>query len=158
MSRSNSKVPPRECSEYTNKRDVRVLNRSSIHQEMVNPEYGDEVFSLGKKLSSPRRGFYGYRRRKEIRNGYFLEIRNILNGYTERYMSWDEAFTEAYNYFRGCLSDDVRIYPFEWLLSKKAREKLKSWQGKPFDVLDYLTRHGYIEKTVQQQFQKETRK
>jgi hypothetical protein len=158
VSRSYSKVPYRRDSEYFKIRDIRILNRASIHQELVNPDYGDALFVSNKKLFSHWHYYRKYRSKKEIRNEYFLEIRNILNGYTERYMSWDEDYTEAYNYFRGCLSDDVRIYPFEWLLSKKVREIIKSWQGKPLDVLDYLAQHGYIEKAVRQQFRKETRK
>jgi hypothetical protein len=158
VSRSYSKVPPRKCSDYFKKKDIRIRNRSCIHQEMVNPEYGDTVFLPEKKLSSPWRGFRSYRSKREIRNGYFLEIRNILNGYAERYMSWKEAFIEAYNYFRGSLSDDVRIYTFEWLNPKEAREAVKNWKGKPLDVLGYLASHGYIEKAVRQQFKKETAK
>ena len=130
MSRSYNKVPPRKCSDYINKRDVRACDSSSIHQEMANPEYGDAVFLSEKKRSSPWRSFRRYRSISEILNGYFLEIRNIHNSHIERYLSWDEAFIEVYNYFRGCLSDDVRIFHFEWLMPKKTRAVIKSWQGR----------------------------
>lgn len=159
MSRSYRKVPPRKCSDYTNKRDIRIRDRASIHREMTNPEYGDAVFLSEKKLSSPWRGFTRYRGKKEIRDGYFLEIRNILNGYSTRLgASLEEDFIEIFRSIRNNPAGNALAYLFEWLNPKKAREAIKSWQGEPLDVLGYLASHGYIEKAVRQQFKKETAK
>jgi len=154
VSRSYSKFPSQSDSEYFKIRDIRVRNRASIHQELMNPDYGDVLFVSNKKLLSHWHYYREYRTKKGIRKDFNLAIRNILNGYSDRYMSWEEAFIEAYNYFRGCLSDDVRIYPFEWLNSRKVRMVIKEWQGNPFDILKFLTDHGYIEKAIRLKFKK----
>jgi len=154
VSRSYSKFPSRRDSEYFKIRDIRVRNRASIHQELVNPDYGDALFVSNKKLLSHWLYYREYRTRKGIRKDFNLEIRKILNGCTDRYMSWDEPFIESFNYIRGGLFGEVQIYPFEWLNSRKVRMVIKEWQGNPFDVLKFLTDHGYIEKAIRLKFKK----
>jgi hypothetical protein len=159
VSRSFGKVPPLWPSEYNKEKDIRVRNRSSMHQEMVNPDYGEVLFLIEKKLSLSWPSYRDYKCKKEIRNRYFLDIRNILNGYTDRYcVSWHEDFMDIFNCIRAPYSDDSRIYHFEWINSKKAKAVIKSWTGKPLDVLEYLTRCGLIEQAVRREFKKQTAK
>jgi hypothetical protein len=73
-------------------------------------------------------------------------------------MSWDKAFIEVFNSIRGFVISGMRLYPFDWLESKKAMAVIKNWKGKPVDVLAYLTRHGFIEQAVRRQLMKDTAK
>ena len=137
------------CREIWTDKNFRTRNRLCIHREMRNPDYGDIVFPI-------RREYFDIIRckdfdlRKETRGKYFLEIRNILNGYADRYNDYaDEIFIEDFNRIKGFIpNNNIWEYCFEWLNNKKVKKAIKSWSGEPLKILKHLTDKGLIEQVV----------
>jgi len=137
------------CREIWTDKNFRIRNSLCIHREMRNPDYGDIVFPI-------RREYFDIIRckdfdlRKETRDKYFLEIRNILNGYADRYNDYaDETFIEDFNRIKGFIpNNDIWEYCFEWLNNKKIKKAIKSWSGEPLKILKHLTDKGLIEQVV----------
>ena len=129
-------------------KSFRAKNRQCIKQEIKNPYFGDVVFPVYKECYDISRG-KNYRLKKEIRDEYFLGIRNILNGYSSQNGDpYDKAFIEIYTKIK-CLIPDYWLYrEYEWLGLKEIRKVIKTWSGKPLEVLSYLAHQGLIEKAV----------
>jgi len=163
VSRSYRKFPSYR-SEIWKDSSFRTRNRLCIYREMRSPDYGDVVFPVPKEyFEISRRKDFDLK--KETRDKYFLEIRNILNGYTgplHYYTNYvfDEIFIEDFNRIKGGISgsNGGRGYYFEWLNNKKVKEAVKSWTGEPLEVLAYVTHRGYIEQAIRQQVKVDTRK
>ena len=157
MSRSYQKVLS-HLSEIWVDKSFRRRNRLCIHREIKNPEYGDVVYPVQKEYFEISR-YKNFDLKQEIRNKYFLEIRNILNGYAYRYSAQaDEIFIYFCDRIKGLTPDDGRKYEYEWLNSKKVRNAIKTWAGEPLNVLKYLTDNGFIEEAVRREFKLTTRK
>jgi hypothetical protein len=132
-----------------------MKERQCIYKETRTFEYGNIVFPkwyrAGKNSwsSSPRY----YRSIKAIRDNYYAEINHILNDFHSRW-SWEvfrEKFIEYFNELRPFVpftSDGDGTFDFEWLNYSAVKQVIKNWEGEPFDVLYYLSRQGFIEKTV----------
>jgi hypothetical protein len=120
-------------------------------KEMKSLNYGDVIFPIPEDYFSE--SYKTIVSKKEIRNEYFLEIRNILNGYSSRnHEACDESFIDYFNQIKGLTrDDDGRLYEWDWLNTKPVKRVIKAWKGQPLDVLEYLTHHGYIEKAVRQE-------
>jgi hypothetical protein len=123
---------------------------------MTNPLYGEVIFSSEKKYSigwiEQRRNYVG---KKDIRNRYNLEIGSILNGYRERYKpSLKESYLRAFNNIKGSYSEGTNGCNLDWLKSKKVKKIIKRWYGDPFDLLEFLTCNGHIEKAVRQKYKR----
>jgi hypothetical protein len=121
---------------------------------MRNPEYGEVVFPIVSEVSDPWDNdcCHHLYSKKEIRDEYFSQIRNILNGYTNNcgWRSEDsyECFIESFNRIKGLLSPTSKHSPLEWLNLKEAKAIIKNWTGEPIDVLYYLTCNKVIERAV----------
>ena len=168
MSRSYCKVL--EYKEVEVIKSFRNQNRLCIHQEMRNPDYGDIIFPDYKEcVYCPSRGHKPPVSEKEIRDKYFLQIRNILNGYYQKWWKtcWSrdadsqENFTEAYNCikrgespsrFDWLNSKGENQSRFDWLNPKKVKRIIKNWTGEPLKVFKYLTDNGFIEEAVRQRY------
>jgi len=138
---------------------IRNEERKCIHAELNNPAPGDILFpqhygSQKGSWSSSSRYYYS---KTEIRNEYFKEIRNILNGYQDwhwfsrriqgelPYEDYQENFIYAYNLIK---SSDGKLTSFNWLNTREAKEAVKNWEGDPLEILHYLTSTGIIEIAV----------
>ena len=143
-------------------RSMRVRERLIIHQIMSSEDYDDVIFPLVGEVSDPwccDNYSNALVFKKEIRDEYFLEIRNILNGFSDRYvMPSDETFIEAYQIIKGLIPYDGWSFCFEWLNLKAVKKAVKSWKGEPLDVLKYLTDKGFIEQAVVSECKKRTAK
>jgi hypothetical protein len=140
---------------------MRSRERECIHREMRNPEYGDVVFPIISEVSDPQADdcYHCLYEKKEIRDGYFKEIKNILNGYYGRYEGGcNENFLESFHRIEDPVPSDGRGSPFEWLNFKEAKTIIKGWTGDPIDVLYYLTRAKVIEKAVNRELRRRVRK
>jgi hypothetical protein len=137
--------------------------RQCIKKELYSYEDSDMVFPVA---------HYHYRADyeplKNTRESYFLDIRNILNGYSNNcnneYARYDhygryinkleedvqDNFIKQYQIIKNgeikYIARDRNI--FNWLEDKDIRKVVKEWKGEPFDVLYYLSRHRYIERSV----------
>jgi hypothetical protein len=158
MSRSYGRVAPGRTMDRGWHKVMRARERQCIIREMQNAEYGDVIFPIVSEVSDPwggDNGNYLYFK-KEIREGYFKEIRNILNGYTstDRWSDEDstEYFLDCFNRIRGIVHSDRSRFSLEWLNLKEAKLVIKKWTGEPIDVLYYLTRFRIIEKAVNHEF------
>lgn len=171
MSRSYCKAQKYRCNtENWNDKSFRSKNRMCAQKEMNSPDYGDVVFPVCKEyVKKWGYGSKSYIFKNEIRNDYFLEIRNIINGYNARRRGYyrdiifndygdDDSFIELYNRIKGLVPDDGRKYQYEWLNLKIMRKAIKSWNGKPLDVLKHLSDTGLIEKAVIREYKKQTAK
>jgi hypothetical protein len=128
----------------------------------------DVIFPIAAEVSDPWGGDYSSHTlysAREIRSDFFLEIRNILNGYTDPYDHDCAAdFLESFNYIKNPLSPYLSarrnrtMSRFDWLNLKEAKEIIKQWEGEPFDVLYCLARRGIIEKAVRIKMKRLTRK
>jgi hypothetical protein len=163
MSRSYRKVL--KYKEVEADKSFRARNLVCIRREMKNGDFGEVVFPAYKECVR----VLGRNRppvsKKKIRDGYFLEIRNILNGYIYHSGIYyyhddepDEEFIEQCNRIKGLIPDNGRKYEFEWLNSKSVREAIKTWTGEPFEVLKALTDSGLIEEAVRKEFKLSTGK
>jgi len=137
-----------------------MKEKRCILKELYNQDYGETVFPQyygsrkGSWFSSKR---YYYPKRC-IRDGYFEEIRNILNNFQdwlwlsrkreEPREDHQKDFLEAYNRIKNGVSPDGKVSRFEWLNTREAKEAVKNWSGDPLDILYYLTRSGIIERAV----------
>jgi len=112
---------------------------------------GDIVFPIPKEsIEASGHGHHPPISKKEIRDNYFLEIRNILNGYSSRNEEpCDEFFLEICTRIKGFIPDDGRKYEYDWLNVREIRKIIKTWPGNPLEVLQYLTHYSFIEKAVQ---------
>jgi hypothetical protein len=146
---------------------MRGRERLCIQREMRSAEYGDVVFPIVPEISDPWSydAYRSFDSKKDIRDEYFKEIRNILNGYNSILQygrSWLNDcygyFLECFNLIKGNLPSDGRCFDFEWLNLKEAKDIIKGWEGDPVDVLYYLTDEKIIEKAVNREFQKRTKK
>ena len=165
MSRSYCKVLNyKEVEVY---KSFRVRNLMCIHREMKSHDFGDVIYPNYTKdcVNVPSRGHKPPVSKKEIREGYLLEIRNILNGYTvhshyyyDHYEAPGEDFIEQCNRIKGLIPDDGRKYEFEWLNTKEVQRAIKTWTGEPLEVLKYLTDNGLIEEAVRRQYRLNTKK
>jgi len=131
---------------------------------MRSSDYGDVVFPVIKEyLQIYCRGYYVLK--KKTRDKYFLDIRNILNGYTgplhyyTKYI-FDEIFIEDFDRIKCSSSGNNGEWSshFEWLNNKKIKEAVKSWSGEPLDLLKVLTDRGLIEKAVRQKVKVDVKK
>ena len=153
-------------------RFMRTRERLSIHREMTSEVHGDVVFPIVKEVSDPwNDDSYSsglYRHKKETRDGYFTEIRNILNGYQkwwslrhrERHSEqpekdYQKTFIESFYRIKkegspDCVKTSRYEWPltFEWLNIREVKEAVKKWEGDPLDILHYLAYSGIIEKAV----------
>jgi hypothetical protein len=161
MSRSYCKV--RKYKEVEVNKSFRVGNLMCIHREMISRDLGDVVFPVYKEYVRVwGRGHKPPVSRKEIRDGYFLEIRNILNGYVSharyRYEAPNEDFIEQCNRIKHLIPDDGRKYDFEWLNLKGVQKVIKAWTGEPLEVLKELADGGLIEEAVRREYKLGTKK
>jgi hypothetical protein len=107
-----------------------------------------------------------YHSASEIRDEYFTEIRNILNGHREirRYgyesdtFDAEKHFLHCYTVIRGTEPDDGAGKDYDWLNTAEARAAVKAWKGEPLDILPMLTRRNIIEKAVAIEVKKRNRK
>ena len=172
MSRSYRKIskgkkyyPQRSFNKALNDEDftisnwpsVRMKEGKAIHDELVNPEYGEAIFPNYHGLDRSRcfsilRWHPLYF--KFIREWYFEEIRNILNGYSDDKRNWAKLFlNDFYGIKSGTLCNDKKSI-FEWLNFKQVRKAIKNWTGDPFDILKYLSDNRLIEQAVSSKFKK----
>ena len=146
MSRSYCKAP-RYYREIRLDKSFRAKNRQCIIQETKNLHYGEVIFPVYKEYYDIS-GYKNYLLKKECRDEYFLEIRNIVNGYS--YLNddpYDKAFIEICARIKGFFPHDGN-FRYEWLKLKEIQKVIKTWSGDPFEVLIYLTHQGFIEKAV----------
>jgi len=189
MSRSYMKYPSKPTDEYLSPPDwdsFRAKEKRCILDEIRNPEseYGDTIFPLyygSHKRESWQSSKWLYYFKREIRNDYLKEIRNILNGYQEhqrrytlngvrerRFMregeDHEEIFTEKINWIknRGGITREKYLtreeYLLGWLNIREAKEAVKSWNGDPVDILYYLVNTGIIERAVRLEVKRRLRK
>ena len=131
---------------------MRTRERILIHKVMSCEDYDDVIFPIVKDVSDPwNEDSYTNSLvfKKEIREDFFLEIRNILNGYSNQGGEpYDEAFADTCAGIKGLVPDDGRYFGYEWLNLKEIRKIIKTWTGEPLEALKYLTDKGFIEKAV----------
>jgi len=140
-------------------RSMRARERMLIHREIFSTEYGDVIFPIEREVLVPWDDDFSHNNlycKKEIRDNYFCEIRNILNGYQERgycgqYVDPQEVFIEAFNRIKKGECSDGKESCFAWLNTREAKEAVKQWVGDPLDVLYYLSHSGIIEKAVRKE-------
>jgi len=159
MSRSYCKVL--NYKEVDVDKSFRARNRMCIRLETKNHDFGEVVFPVYKEcVRVSGRGHKPPVSKKEIRDGYLLEIRNILNGYMSHsryhYEVPDEDFIEQFNRIKGLIPENGRKYEFEWLNLKRVREVIKTWTAEPLMVLKILTDNGLIEEAVRHEFKLRT--
>ena len=162
MSRTYSTKTQKCRDVYIHGNSFRVRNHQCLQKEVKNADYGDVVFPEYRSYCHSS-GSYYYDIKNEIRKKYFLEIRNILNGYScqGRYTfenDHNETFIAACNKIKGFIPDDGRKYDYEWLNVKKIKNVIKTWAGNPLDVLKYLADIGLIEEAVRIHTKLETKK
>ena len=162
-------------------RKMRARERMLIHREMFSTEYGDVIFPIEREVFVPWDDDYSHHNlcyKKETRDDYFEEIRNILNGYQE-WDSWRgrERYTDQprKDYQKTFIESFYRIkregspegekvsryeqtFSFDWLLTREAKEAVKKWEGDPLDILYYFTFSGIIEKAVRNKFKRMVKK
>ena len=163
MSRSYCKV--RNYKEVWKSKSFRVRNLMCIHKEMNSRDWGDVLFPAYKECVRVLGRHEKPVSKRKIRDGYFLEIRNIINGYIYHSGIYyyhddkpDEDFIEQCNRIKGLIPDDGRKYEFEWLNSKSVQKVIKTWAGEPLEVLKELADSGFIEEAVRREFKLGTRK
>jgi hypothetical protein len=144
---------------------MRSRERLSVRREMTGADYGDEVFPIVKEVSNWWHQYLSLHEgrpwlddcytgidqlslKQEIRDRYFLEIRNILNGYEDRH---DETFLKEFRRIKGLEPDDGQRFRFTWLNVKAVRKEIKAWPGEPLDILRHLTHNGFIEQAVRRE-------
>jgi hypothetical protein len=141
-----------------NNKEFRARCRQYIQREITNPEYGEVVFPSHKSfLRVQRNKIFNYK--NSVRNGYSLEISEILNGifkglpyyYDERFFM-NEAFIKAFNCIKANTPYKKPRWKFEWLDVKAVKEAIKEWRGDPLEILRYLFHRGYIEQAVRTAF------
>jgi hypothetical protein len=180
MSRSFGKIGVGYSIGWDGQKRMRAHERSMIHREMMSFDYGDVIFpTMASEIWFPRHGIcYKHKfslkkkirdYKMEIRDRYFLEIKNILIGHygyigdtllkrLRGKVFFDEIFLEEYRRIKGLVPDNGREFSFEWLELKAVRKVIKTWSGEPLEVLRDLTQHGFIEQAVCREFKITTSK
>jgi hypothetical protein len=163
MSRSYCKFPSgpyrgHDSGDSPYWRRFRNLELNGLKKEMYASVYGEVVFPRYHKD-----GYHTCYPLKEIRDEYFEDIRNILNGFIIH--SYDgtlredsqSAFIQHYNTIKNGEKPytERQVSSFEWLFDKDVRAVIKGWQGTALDVLYYLTKHRFIEKSAIRKHRKE---
>jgi len=126
--------------------------------ENQNAEYGEVVFPIVDEVSDPDHEdcYASLISKRKIRERYYLEIRNILNGRIDDtrfdyknyfHFNFEEDFMKDYRHIKGDF-ERRRGSNFEWLNLKVAKRIIKRWEGEPLGVLYYLAYKGIIEKAV----------
>jgi hypothetical protein len=136
----------------------RNLERNGIRKEMSATVYGEIVFPRYRK-----HGYHSCYPLKDIRDEYFKNIRNILNGYNEYSYNGvlkedsQSDFIQHFNTIKNGEKpyEERQVSSFEWLYDKDVRAVIKGWQGNVLDVLYYLTNHRFIEKAAIRKHRKE---
>jgi hypothetical protein len=138
------------------------LEKQCLHEERKDDFQGDVVFpenGVYRKAFSnwdPRHRFYFSK--NEIRKEYFADIGKILNGYCRQYTEeWQSVFIFAFDSIKND-AELAKYHEFEWLKNREIRRAIKVWEGNPFDVLSFLTQHGFIEKAVREEYERIMRK
>jgi len=138
----------------------RMREKRCIHKETRSIENGDALFP--RYYGSRKGSWYASARRhyskKKIRDGYFDEISYILNGIVCLwYMDYQDTFIKEYHRIKSGKNKE-RVNWFNWLNIEEIKEIIKKWDGKPLDVLHYLSHSGLIEKAVRLEAKKWQRK
>jgi hypothetical protein len=101
MSRSYKKFASCESHEFDSMAGEKSAKQRYLHKELYANEYGDAVFpqytNHGERTGYTLPDFS----KKAILNRYFTEIRNILNGYSDRYKDYQEDFKDLRIWFAG---------------------------------------------------------
>jgi hypothetical protein len=162
MSRSYRKYPSWNNGEYDGHDwgSARQNERSCLRKALKSNPECDVMFPLYFKDGGKYRYYHSA---SEIRDEYFTEIRNILNGYHEAFRHGYEAdaeeyFLHCYNIIRGTEPDDDTRKRFAWLNTAEAAALVKAWKGEPLAILPLLTRRKIIEKAVAVEVKKRNRK
>jgi len=134
-------------------KSMRARERLIIHKILSSADFDDVIFPLKNEISDLWDGDYFSNSlvfKKEIRDRYFLEIRNILNGFCHKNYdeNFFEQFIEAYHTIKDSDHNNGIESNFEWLNIKAVKKAVKNWKGEPLDILKYLTQKGLIEKAV----------
>ena len=144
-------------------RSMRARERLIIHKIISSLDYDNVIFPIKNEISNL---WYGdcftnsLVFKKEIRDKYFLEIRNILNGF--RHKSYGEnsyeQFIESFQTIKSSDYNNGRESNFEWLNLKSVKKVVKNWKGDPLDILNHLTQKGLIEQAVRVRIKRITSK
>ena len=144
---------------------IREKERRCIHDVFLTGLYDEVLFPAYHRTrqASWSGSSRIYQSKKEIRGGYFKEIRDILNGHQNRpyrrgYDDYEEAFINEFNRIRNGVCLDGVNSGFEWLNSREAKEAIKKWEGDPLNVLYYLAHEGMIERAVCRECRRMSRK
>ena len=156
MSRSYRKFLSWPSSEFepVDWSGIRGKERRCIHDVFQTALYDEVLFPAYRRTcqASWSGSSRIYQSKKEIRDEYFKEIRDILNGFQDRRHWRDEEYQENFindfNRIRSGACPDGVNSRFEWLNNRGAKEAVKKWEGDPLDVLYYLVREGIIERAV----------
>jgi hypothetical protein len=138
----------------------RMREKRCIHREIRSTENGDALFPqyYGSRKGSWLDSARTYYSKKEIRDGYFGEISNILNGIVRLwYMDYQDTFINEYYRIKSGKNKESTNY-YNWLNNEEIKEIIKKWDGNPLDVLIYLSHSGLIEKAVRLEAKKWQRK
>ena len=136
---------------------IRAKERCCIHAEMKAPVNGEVVFPKyyhNEWKSSAKTAKYI---RSRITKKYTKEISEILNGVGS--YGW-----RGFGRYDFCFLEDVQLIKkdkiphFDWLNHKEIKKVIKTWDNGIFDVLYYLSQHGYIKKAVKNEQKKLFRK
>jgi hypothetical protein len=149
-------------------RSLRTNERECIHKEMRSEDYGEVIFPVISEISAPRDDDVSRSicSKKSIREEYFNDISNIINGYVYRYSymthgqdSIHETFLKYFNEIKNSnLRDTGWKFSLKWLRLKEIKKVIKAWKGDPIDVLYYLAHSGLIEKAVNVEYKRQTKK
>jgi len=145
---------------------IRVKERRCIHDEFHCAEHGEVLFPAYHRTreASWSSSSRIYQSKKDIRDEYFKETRDILNSYQNwrygREYDYDgyEFFIYDFNRIRSGVCLDGINSRFEWLNSREAKEAVKNWEGDPLDIIDHLAHSGMIERAVCRECRRMSRK
>jgi len=138
----------------------RMREKRCIHREIRSTENGDALFP--RYYGSRNGSWYASARtpcsKKNIRDGYFDEISNILNEIVHFWdMDYQSSFIKEYYRIKSGKNKEC-TNRFDWLDNGEIKETIQKWDGKPLDVLIYLSHSGLIEKAVRLKARKWQRK
>lgn len=128
---------------------IRMRERQCVFNESMAFEKGNAVFPYyipsGDACNCSPRYYYP---RKEIRNKYTTEIRNILNGCCDKSNDFEADFIADFNQIKGRCRPRSLHLNFKWMNTRVAKKIIKTWKGEPLEVLFYLNDKRIIEKAV----------